>query len=215
MNGEERKEVAAPVWGHQFQAEKTSAWKPMKQQRQHSANLVVDLWNTTVMLASITDTPVLSGSLIVNGSGAATIGQTCDLLNANTYCNVFAGGNTASGRLRLQVQTSDQDVSGTFTDPTSGLPNLPGAWQSGGILWLNSGLDGGLFGPFTSGQCITSGFFVAQGFQRPGRYARVNVLLEAGPQYAGGLTAGFVTQLKTTGSGGGFSFQPTSGPVNV
>ncbi len=183
--------------------------------RRYSASLVVDLGNTTIMMPSIIDIPFLSGGGTFPSSGAV-IGSICDLLNANTFCNLFAVGSTQSGQLRLAVQTSDDTVSGNFTDPTSGLAQLPTSFSSGGVLVLNpSAFSGGVLSPFTSGNSICSGFFVAAGFQRIGRYARVNALLDGAVQFGGSLAAGFITNLKTTGSGGGFSFQPGSGVVNV
>lgn len=179
-----------------------------------SANLVVDLNNTCLMQTSIADGPVLSGSVTVPCSGAV-IGNIVDLVNANTYCNLFAAGVSASGQLRLQVQCSDGTTSGSFTDPTSGYQTFPGAFQSGTILWINSGggTGTGVLGTFTSGQCIASGFFVAQGFIRTGRYARVLAL--SGDFFAGGLTVGFISNQKWTGSGAGYTFSPSSGSITV
>lgn len=150
-------------------------------------------------------------------ASGAYVGIGVDLINADTYCNLWAAGFTHSGQLRLQVQTSDTDTSGNYTDPTSGAPVFPGAFQSGTILWLNSGGvgSGGLLGVFTSGQSIESGFAVAQGFSRPYRYARLIALNEGSTQFAGPLTAGFISNLRTTGSGGGTSLLPSSGAVNV
>lgn len=163
---------------------------------------------------SIQDIPFLSGGSVFVGSGA-TVGQGIDLLHADTYCNLFAAGVTQSGKLRLQVQCSDTDVSGNYTDPTSGMAQLPGAFQSGAILWINSGQDNGILGVQVSGQSVASGWAVAQGFVRTGRFARVIALAEATAQYGGGLAAGFISNLKTTGSGGGFTMLPGSGAVNV
>ena len=178
-----------------------------------SANLLVDLGNTCQMAVSLTGTTILSGSLFAPCSGAL-IGQSIFLGNADTYCNLFAAGLSPSGQLRLQVQCADSDVSGSYTDPTSGLAQLPGTFASGGILFINSGgAGGGVLGAFVSGQAIASGFATAQGFQRTGTFARVNAL--SGDFFAGGLAAGFISQLRTTGSGGGFSYSPTSGTVNV
>ena len=179
-----------------------------------SANLLVDLGNTTQQGVSIQDTPLLSGSFIAAGSGVI-IGQTINMINANTYCNLQLTGVSASGRLRVQVQTADNDTSGEFTDPTSGLAQLPTAFSSGGILWINSGLDNGTLGPVISGHNIASGWAESAAFIRPGTYVRANVLSEGTAQYAGALTATFISQLKTTGSGGGFTLSPSSGVVNV
>ncbi len=175
---------------------------------------VVDIGNTCFSEPSIVAFGLGSG-LAFPGSGAI-IGDSCDLLQANNYCNLNVVGNalTTSGQLRVQVQCSDTDVSGSFTDPTSGLAAFPGAFESGGILRLNSGgVGGGLFGAFVSGQAIQSGFNVFQGFQRPQRYARANTV--SGDRYVGPLSVSFVSQLKTAGSGGGYTTSPTSGSVNV
>lgn len=174
-----------------------------------SANLVVDLGGTVLSYPSL----VTSGAF--PGSGAL-IGNSVDLLNANTFCNLNVVGQNAglSGQLRVAVQTSDADTSGLYTDPTSGLAQLPTSFQSGGILILNSGgIFQGTFSSGTSGQFIQSGFNVFAGFQRPQRFARANVI--SGDFYNGPLALSFVSQLKTTGSGGGFSFAPQSGNVNV
>ena len=181
-----------------------------------SANLIVDLGNTAAMQLSVGLGG--AGSGLVYAASGAVIGQGVDLRNADTFCNLFAAGNGifGSGQLRIQIQTSDSDVSGNYTDPTSGLAALPTSFSSGGILILNSGaLGGGLLGAFTSGQSIQSGFAVAAGFQRPqaGTYVRANVL--SGDFFAGTLTVGFISQYRTTGSGGGFTYSPGSGSVNV
>ncbi len=167
------------------------------------------------MLPSITSPPLLSGGSTCPASGAI-IGQSVNLIQGQGFTNLFAAGVTLSGQLRLQVQVSDSDVSGTYTDPTSGLPQFPTSFSSGGILWINSGGTGqGVLGAQTSGQSVLSGFLVAAGFIRNGTFGRVNVLLEGTAQFAGPLTAGFIEQTKTTGSGAGFSFSPGSGTVNV
>lgn len=160
-----------------------------------SANLIVDLGHTADMRPSIVN------ALIFPASGAV-IGNPVDLKDANTVCNLFVAGDLAqSGRLRVAVQTSESTASGSFTDPTSGLAQMPGEFSSGGVYWINSGA--GLY----------SGFFDATFFQRPNRYARVNVL--SGDFWTGELTAGFISQKRTTGSGAGYSYQPGSGTVNV
>lgn len=174
----------------------------------------MDLYDTCDTLTSIVPTPFLSGGLVAPGSGAF-VGNGVFLGNDNSFCNLFATGQSFSGRLRLAVQCADADVSGQYTDPTSGMSALPTAFQSGGILWLNSGLDGGVFGPVVSGQNMISGFFAAAGFQRPGTFARVIALAEGTAQFAGPLTAGFVSQRRTTGSGPGYTLSPSSGTINV
>lgn len=183
----------------------------------YSAGLIVDLGNTATMVTTIVANafPTSGGANALSG---AIIGDIADLHNANTFCNLLLAGNAVftSGELRVGVQTSDGTTSGSFTDPTSGLAaaSLPTSFVSGGILYLNSGgANGGLFGALVSGQSIQSGFCVAAGFQRIGRYARA-VMFGSGA-YAGNLTAAFVTQSKITGSGGGFAYSPSSGTVNV
>lgn len=175
-----------------------------------SANLVVDLQACQMGLS------IYSGNIWAASGG--TIGLVVDLINADTYCNVVAAGTPifTSGLLRLQVQTADATTSGSFTDPTSGLPSsaLPTVFRSGGMIWVNSGgALGGVLNGAVSGQYIQSGFMFGAGFLRNGRYARINVV--SGDFYAGTLTAGFVSQYKTTGSGGGFSLAPGSGTVSV
>lgn len=180
-----------------------------------SAGLIVDLGNQALSYPTIVPTTILSGNMTAPCSGTV-VGSVVDMVVANTYCNLNVAGVSPSGQLRVQVQTSDQTTSGSFTDPTSGLAQLPGAFQSGGILWLNSGgAGGGLLGAGTSGQFMASGFNVSQAFQRPGRYARA--LLMSGDFACGGITVSFISQLKTTGSGGGFSYLPQSGgnTINV
>src|ERR1700735_4819885 len=107
-----------------------------------SASYLVDLYDTTQQGVSIADPPFLSGGSFFAGSGTV-VGQSIFMGNSDSYCNVFAIGNTQSGQLRIQVQTSYTDVSGNYTDPTSGLAVLPTVFQSGGILWINSGGTGG------------------------------------------------------------------------
>lgn len=179
-----------------------------------SASLLVDLGNTCQTLPTIAGNNATSG--IIFAASGAIIGATVDRLNADTFCNLLLTGNAAygSGQLRVAVQTAPSDVSGQFTDPTSGLAAFPTSFQSGGILWLNSGqLGGGLFGPFTSGQAIQSGFACAGAFQAPNRFVRANVL--SGDFFAGTLQVVVVSQLRTTGSGAGFTYSPTSGSINV
>lgn len=183
-----------------------------------SASLLVDLGNTCLM--DLTINPYLAGSatsgtLAFPRSGAI-IGDTVDMLLANTYTNMFVAGTAtfASGQLRIAVQTAPSDVSGQFTDPTSGLAAFPTSFESGGILRLNSGgLGGGLFGPFVSGQSLYSGFVAAGAFQRPNRFVRAIAI--SGETYCGPLAVGFIGQLKTTGSGAGFTMSPSSGAVSV
>lgn len=177
-----------------------------------SANLVVDLRNTT-------DRAV---SLAVTSGTDTTVGAVVDLLNANTWCNVFVNGRN-SGPLPIFIQTSDSTTSGSFTDPTSGLPTsvfpINGAIVSGGIFWANSGLyasgNSSPAAPVNNAPLFCSGGTDYAAFQRPHRYARLictsgNASLASVP-----FTAGFVSQKKVTGSGAGFSLLPGSGSVSV
>lgn len=176
------------------------------------ASHLVDLGNTCQSTPSIVPTAVLSGGITSPTSGAI-IGTGVDMTDSNSYCNLFVGGHL-SGTLRVTVQCSDTDVSGSYTDPTSGFSVFPGAFLSGTTLWLNSGGDGGLLGAVVSGQNCNSGFYVAQGFIRTGVFVRAIMVSGAG-QGAGPITAGFISQSRATGSGGGFSFSPTGGSVQV
>ena len=183
-----------------------------------SANLIVDLGNTTLSYPSLNgnqnQAAVVPTSGYFGGMSGVVVGQSVDLLHANTFCNVYVAGCAVniSGALIIGIQTSDTDVSGNFTDPTSGLAQLPTVVQSGGNIWINSGSNGGIYGSGTSGQFVQSGFCAFAGFQRVGRFARL--LFNSG-FFIGPLQAGFISQLKTTGSGGGFTYAPTSGTVNV
>lgn len=169
-----------------------------------SASLTIDLGSTTDFRASVS---VGSGSNL-------TVGEIVDLIDANTYCNVWCAGGAGSGAIELRVQTSDSTASGTFTDPTSGLAAgaFPTFIASGGIFFANSGLPGsgnvGNFAPVAAAPLFCSGGIQFSAFQRPGRYARL--LYNSGP-FPNYFEAGFVSQRKITGSGAGFSFSPQSG----
>ncbi len=180
-----------------------------------SASLLVDLGSTCQMLPSLTSTALVSG-WAAYGSGSY-VGQIVDMLNADTFTNVFAAGQSVtSGPLKLGIQTSDDTVSGNFTDPTSGLQVMPTVFSSGGILLIGqSGIAPGIFGvgEGVSGQFLLSGFFAAGAFLRPHRYARL--FIQSGSLYDGALQAGFIGNYRTVGSGGGFSYSPASGAVNV
>ena len=174
-----------------------------------SANLAVDLGNTTLTAPSLTSTAITSSNV--------TVGGIVDLLNADTYTSLLATGRNVhlSGQLQIQVQTADTTASGDFTEPMSGLAEFPTAFVSGGIIQLNSGTIGGQeFGPGMSGRFMWSGFTCFAAFQRPHRYARVLEL--SSDLWLGAFQASFVSQLRTTGSGaGGYETNPSSGPVNV
>ena len=177
-----------------------------------SANLLVDLYSTCLMQPTLTESPILSGSLLAPCSGAL-IGNGVNMINANTVTNLFVCGAATSGQLRVAVQCAAADVSGQYTDPTSGLAQLPGAFSSGGILIINSGgLGGGTLGPTTSGQVISGGFMVSSIFQRTGQFARA-ILLSG--DFGVCSLVGFISNLKVTGSGGGTSQLPQSGTPSV
>lgn len=177
-----------------------------------SANLLVDLGSTADPAISIASAVGVGGT----PASGVIIGAIADLLNANTFCNVFVAGGATSGPLGIQVQCSDTTTSGSFTDPTSGLAQLPTSFSSGGILWVNSGLwaSGNL--PPSPGvdnaPIYCSGAIMFGAFQRPQRYAR---LIALSGTFTANVMAGFISNLKTTGSGAGFTFSPGSGVVNV
>lgn len=196
--------------------------------KHYSASLVVDVGGTCLTYPSL---PVGASGTLSGGvfsSSGTLVGQTVDMLHANSFTNLQICGlslNT-SGQCQIQVQVSDTDTSGNFTDPTSGMTlsssggSMPTWFASGGILWLNSGgllggtlqgavnAGGGLAGAAgtsgtpNSGYFITSGFTVAAGFTRQARFVRANVL--SGGFYVGPLHLSFLGNLRTTGSGGGF-----------
>jgi hypothetical protein len=195
-----------------------------RDRRAFSANLVVDLQGTCQMYPSIVAIGGLGSGLSSTTSGQAIVGASVNMLHADTYTNLLVAGVIAtSGQLQIAVQTSDTDVSGSYTDPTSGLQTFPTSFQSGGILWINSGGSlmgtiGGLqigatSGQVLSGQAALSGFCVAAAFQRVGTFCRAVALSGAG--IATTFTASFIGQLRTTGSGGGFDYRPSSGVINV
>ncbi len=171
-----------------------------------SANLVVDLAQTCDYFCSL---QVVSGQAIA-------VGNICDLLGANTYTQVYCAGAN-SGPLQLLIQTSDDTVSGNFTDPTSGYAAFPVNIISGGVFWVNSGLwNSGFMSPAPSLGISGAPLFASGGiwfgaFQRPQRYARLlamsgNLSIQGVP-----FNAGFIGNKKTTGSGFGFTMSPTSG----
>jgi len=177
-----------------------------------SANLIVDIGATADYRPSV-------ATLVeVSPASGTVVGQIVDLLFANTYCNVYVAGGAASGPIDVRIQTSDGLTSGSFTDPTSGLPagTLPAFLASGGIFWANSGLQvSGAYSvtaPVNNSPAFCSGGIAFAAFQRPQRYARLLVMSGA---FVGHVNAGFVSQKKTTSSGGGFSLSPSSGVVNV
>lgn len=177
-----------------------------------SANLLIDLNATgdyAISIASATGV----GSTPASG---VIIGAITDMINANTFCNVFVAGGATSGPLGIQVQCSDTTTSGSFTDPTSGLLQMPTNFSSGGILWVNSGLWASGNQPLSpavdNAPIFCSGGVMFGAFQRPQRYAR---LIALSGTFTANVMAGFISNLKMTGSGGGYSLSPSSGSVSV
>lgn len=156
----------------------------------------------------------LSPSGQVCGLSGVSIGTPIFMGNANGFDNLYVMGQAvlSSGPLLLQVQCSDTDTSGTYTDPTSGLAQLPTYFSSGGILIINSGSTGGILNGLASGQAVLSGFAQGAAFQRPQTFVRVNMLSGF---FIGNVQAGLISQLRTTGSGGGTTQAPGSGTVSV
>lgn len=177
-----------------------------------SANLVVDLGGTCQMQ--------VSAQAQFGGASGVVIGEIVDMLDANTATQVIVNAGPGSGLIMVAIQTSDQTTSGSFTDPTSGLPtdDLPGKVASGGIFVVNNGLAVSGRNPFgtPAGNNVapfSSGGMDATYFLRPHRYARLNII-------SGGLnpsvTASLLGNLKTVGSGGGFTQSPLpNSPINV
>jgi hypothetical protein len=168
----------------------------------------VDLASTCIYRQSV---GVFSGSNL-------TVGEIVDLGNGNTNCQIYVNGLLGSGAIQVQVQTSDSTTSGSFTDPTSGLPQMPSAFTSGGQFFANSGIAWGsgntpLTAPVVSGAPLfCSGGIQFASFQQPHRYARL--IYVSGP-FLNPIQAGFITNLRTTGSGGGQTQAPSSGGVSV
>lgn len=150
-----------------------------------SANLVVDIGNTCQSESSILPQ-------VMQPSSGLVMGRSVDMLYANTQCQVLVNhATTQSGTLRVAIQESDTDVSGNFTPVlASGNP-----WSSGGVLTVNSGGIG-----------ILSGKQTFAAFERGGRFVRAIAL--SGGLFDAVTGVGFVSQRKTTGSGGGSTQSP-------
>lgn len=172
-----------------------------------SANLIVDLYSTTDRKASVS---------VGSGGIGPVIGQIVDLYYANTMCQMYCAGVANSGSIPLLVQTSDTLTSGSFTDPTSGLAQMPSVLLSGGQWVVNSGLlASGISSPSSPVNNATefcSGGISFAAFQRPHRYARL-ISLSGGN--TANISAGFISNKKTTGSGAGSTQSPGSGVISV
>ncbi len=180
-----------------------------------SANLVVDVGATCQNETSV--------NVFGSPASGVFVGEIIDMMHSDTFCNIFVqgGGNsgvTQSGVVGVIVQFSDGLTSGSFTDPTSGQTSfLPSFISSGGTFFVNSGLavSGGLpIGARVDGAPpFCSGGIAFGAVLRNGRYGRL--ILRSGTSLVSPITAGFVTNLRTTGSGGGQSQSPGSGNVSV
>lgn len=236
-----------------------------------SANLIVDIGNTANFCPSLVVNLNAASGGATSGQLTTAVGMPVDLSNTDTFCNVFVFLSPNANTVPIAIQTTDsvsgsllsgglggQPLSGAFTDPTSGLAQMPTWFNSGCILYLNSGtyqLPGAGFPPTSGGNIqpqlggyppgtypfgytpvenaqggpgfifsgalapAASGAMAFAAFQRPNRYGRI-VLLSGGVTTSGTgtfqIVAGFVSQLMTTGSGGGFTQQPLSpNSVNV
>lgn len=181
-----------------------------------SANLVVDIGATAQV-------PQLSIVTPFAPSSGVMVGQIVDLLHYDTFCNIFvAGGGGASGVssgfVGVAAQFSDSLASGTFADSLSGQASyLPSFIGSGSVLYGNSGLAASgaipLGAPIDNASPFCSGGFQAGALIRTGRYGRL--ILLSGASLVCPIVAGFITNLRTTGSGGGQSQSPSSGNVSV
>lgn len=158
-----------------------------------SANLIVDVANTALFGVSLSQ-----ATGVASPASGVQIGMPIDMEHANTNTQIWATlGANASGPCQVAVQTANVTTSGSFTDPTSGLAQMPDGLLSGGLLWVGSG-GNPLSGTMTWGS-----------FQRPHKYARLVCL--SGSQTNAILTAGLLGQLRTTTSGGWYSYSPGSG----
>jgi hypothetical protein len=127
----------------------------------------------------------------------------------------FPTGFTSGGILTVN--------SGLFQIPGggwggSGQPNYIGGYPPGtypyGTTPVNNAQGGAAFSPSGSLPEFASGGIGFGAFQRTGQYARLNLLSTSGGPTSGNsvVIAGFVAQKRTTGSGGGFTWLPQSGP---
>lgn len=159
-----------------------------------SATNLVDLAGLPAPIVSIAPAAGV-GSTPASG---VVIGGVCDMRyfhNATSLVAFF--GPSISGQFRLQVQTSDATTSGSFTDPTSGMPVMPTNFVSGGILVVNSG------------NAQRSGGVYFGTFLRPHRYCRANIL--GSDEHDAPAGASFWAQSRRTGSGDGYTFSPALG----
>lgn len=168
---------------------------------------------TALAGVSLPGAAVISPSGQLCGLSGMIVGDVVDLKDGNTNCNIFILAKAAaplSGAALISVQTSPDTTSGNFTDPTSGyaVGDLPSWISSGGIFRV------GASGYPDSAANVASGAIAFGHFVRPHRYARLTHA-PGTSTFVGAVTAGFITNKRTIGSGGGFSFSPSSGSVSV
>lgn len=153
-------------------------------------------------------------------------------LTGNAFSgNVFSGGAPMSGSFSdptsglAQLPTTFQSGGQLYVN--SGLYTLPGALGASGqqvngyaqgtlpfgVNTVQQGMGGEAQITSGSAPAFASGGVAFAGFQRNYQYARLILVSGATiPQY---IQAGFISQSLTTGSGGGFTFSPQTGTVNV
>lgn len=180
-----------------------------------SAFLIGDLRNTVDVSQSLFNTmdTLLSGSAGV--ASGVIVGDMIDLKDVDTSTQVyFSYGNNTSGNVTFAVQESDDTTSGNFVAIT--VASGESIWLSGGRTGINSsGLQVGQpGGQFLAGVGRVSGDILFGYFQRTKRYARI--IQESGTVGWGApVNAGFIAQKIQTGSGFGYSLQPSSGTASV
>lgn len=158
-----------------------------------SASTLIDLGNTAILYPSICP----AAGVGATPASGVIVGGIADLRDSNNFTNLVVGfGPSTSGQFRVLVQTADDTLSGSFTDPTSGLQVMPTGFLSGGVFVINSG------------NSQLSGGFAAAGFLSPHRYARALVM--SGDQFNAPVVAGFFKQAKRTGVGPGWTNSPAS-----
>lgn len=143
-------------------------------------------------------------------ASGTTIGQGLDFTLANGYCNVVVnGGPSLSGSFQVAVQCAASNTSGLFTDPTSGLLQMPSNLNSGGILICNSGAN------LSGSNFLSGGTSELGAFLRPAGQPWVRAVILSGSQMHAPVNVAFIEQALITGSGAGFTYLPSSGVINV
>lgn len=177
---------------------------------------ITDIGPQVISLPSFQTTGQTSGLYAALSGGL--IGNSVDLLNGHNYCNVLVQGygTQLSGQIQIQIQQSDSDTSGNYTDPTKGMlsGDLTNQFASGCIMTINPNNSGGVFGAFQSGQSFLSGFTAFGAFMRGARYVRANIV-SGNTGGCAALSVSFVEQQHVVGSGAGYTYAPGSGSVNV